>query len=620
MVSFRFIQVSWSNPNPNKNSGKIFIYRSIAPFTVNTLPEPLVIINDPSFNYYDDYSVSEGTQYYYMVAYREFDQSVFTPVQQILYTLPNAEPTNLIVNVVNGEYQLSWEYTRFIDDGFIYYKSDRPFDESNLPEPIATGIIVTNYVDSDTSDLVPSYIRIGIQKDEQIYLSDQVVIGSNYAYQVEANLDANGLYIQWQHTEADTAQYNVYISDEPILESALPAPVTVTNDQFYLKENPDKKTYIRIGTLISGVEYLSTETVFHTVPYDVTVAPDNNMIVVNWKSDHAYVERIDYLVSGTPMDPDNLPDPMPVTLFEAPYFDYENPFNQSMYVRLVFTVWGEQYVSDEVHYIYDRPHSLVSSEEQFSLAVSWEMATSDYDSFNYYVSENILDLDDMPAPSMTGITDLSLIDTETLPFFKKYIRIGVVKDGVEKLSEQFIHRYDEPYSVQAGNFNDQFGVIWAADDRQGVTYNAYISEDPITLSALPEPVATNLTTGIYTDASIDLKTRQYVCVAAVRAGVPYYSDIFEYGYIAPKNVSAVRGTDIQVEWQYDRVIPTGAEHGFNYYCEDAPIDINALPAPKATNIHTLNYTDSTTDPIAEKHILISVRRAGREYFSDPIVI
>lgn len=59
-----------------------------------------------------------------------------------------------------------------------------------------------------------------------------------------------------------------------------------------------------------------------------------------------------------------------------------------------------------------------------------------FHSINYYRSESPLDINNMPSPAATGITELNYTDTEAESGKIYYVRFGSVKADIEKISDQ----------------------------------------------------------------------------------------------------------------------------------------------------------------------------------------
>ena len=94
----------------------------------------------------------------------------------------------------------------------------------------------------------------------------------------------------------------------------------------------------------------------------------------------------------------------------------------------------------------------------FSKDMVFDELISYFEYFNYYCEESPFSAESLPAPKATGITELSHIDPNI--FGRKYVRIGVVRNGIEQVSNELLYGYDRPYAVHSANIQGEFGTRW----------------------------------------------------------------------------------------------------------------------------------------------------------------
>lgn len=608
--------LNWINSNPNKASGKVFIYRSEYAFNADGLPELLATVYDSNASSYEDLTVKEGQTLFYMLAYGELAQRSYSDLVQVAVQFGNNYPIGLTVDLVNGTYHMNWAYARLVGNGFNIYTSSNSFDENSLPEPKYTKVQSFNFVDNNVDQRRANFIRVGIKKGDIEYLSNEIKIDSEYAYNIEIGVENGEIVTRWNHDNSASTTFKIYCEDAPIDPQNLPEPkATLTGALSHTQALGNTRKYVRIAATRNGLDYLSDEKSFIAIPYNLKTVYEDGAMYSTWAVDQGSFEQMNYYCADTPIDVNAPPEPTQRGLADFMHIDNSVDVVGIKHIRIGMVINGQEYFSDEYIYGYPYAYSFSTEVTAGKLVVNWKFDTNRFDTFNYYCEESTIDPQSLPVPKMSGLGVRSTIDPISQPYGVKYMRVGAVRAGIEYLSDEFTYKYEKPHSVFAANISNKLGIDWVSDYSDVDYFNYYCEESPIDPQSLPAPKATGLQGNQYIDNETSLIGLKYMRIGAVRAGNEVLSDEFEYGYTHPYDLTAVGAESIKANWQYDRVI--GA--GFDYYCEDDPINLAALPVPKATGIKALDYEDQVSSLYGVKYMLINMSRGGRNHFADAFI-
>ena len=608
------VKIKWQNPNGD--DGKTFIYRSRQAFTETTLPkDPLAIINNPTVLEYEDYDVKEGDSFYYMLAYGENTKRAFSPIKKIDVVYVGNNPYGLNVVVSGGQYTLSWGYDRLIGAGFSVYNEKRPIN-NGLDTAKVRNIEALTY--TGTLDVRrKNHFKVSIEKSGVEYFSNEVLVLSKYPYDLVPRIADEQLSLHWVYDDTLFDSFNFYRDTTPIDENALPAPTVsgLESTSYVDTVNFSQRHYMRVGAVRDGVEYLSNEVSFLGVPHDLVTKFENDVLVSKWKNEQPNFSYFNYYCVNFPMDVENMPAPKATGFKSSSHTDFFSNVKGRKYVRIGIVVDGVEYLSSEFVYGYPMPYDVTANVDAGQLVLNWQYDFTDFEYFNYYCEDSSFSAESLPVPKATGITELSYIDPNI--FGRKYVRIGVVRNGVERVSNQLIYGYDRPYAVHSANIQGEFGTRWNFDGLEVDHFNYYRESAPFSENNLPVAKATEIAADerLYIDNAASLFGRQYVRIGAVIAGVEVVSDQFTYNNPYPYDLNTTMVNEQLVSnLSYDPNMGVG----LNYYCADSPILADQLPAPTATGITAFPYVDTVTAPQGKKHIRFGVPRAGKVYLSNEV--
>ena len=184
--------------------------------------------------------------------------------------------------------------------------------------------------------------------------------------------------------------------------------------------------------------------------------------------------------SLTPMDALSLPEPHATGLKTMRFMDninLKNVLDRDLYYRVRVIRGTESMLSDELQaYIssFEAPKNLSVVFLDNALVSTWEL-DSPVSKHNYYCSETPIDPDNLPEPKAVLAGDvLTYTDTDITVSKTYYVRVGSVKNGIEKISSQIICHAEKllvflPLVVDATDLGS-LGLNWTSVG--GVTFNA----------------------------------------------------------------------------------------------------------------------------------------------------
>lgn len=608
------VKIMWQNPNTA--DGKTYIYRSREAFTETTLPnEPITVINNPSITQYEDHDVKEGDSFHYMLAYGENTKRVFSPIKKIDVVYASNNPYGLNVVVSGDQYTLSWGYGRLIGAGFSIYNEKRPIN-NGLDTAKVRNIEALTY--TGTLDVRrKNHFKVSIEKSGVEYFSNEVVVLSKYPYDLNPKISAEQMTLNWSYDDTLYESFNYYCDTVPMDAAVMPAPKAEGLESTSHTDSLDftVRQYMRIGAMRDGVEYLSDEISFLGIPHDLVVKHSQGLIVSTWKNEQPNFSYFNYYCVNFPMDVENMPAPKATGFKTLNYSDYLSGVEGKKYVRVGIVVDGIEYISNEAIYGYPIPYDLTISADTGQLVLNWQYDFEDFEYFNYYCEDYSFSAESLPAPKATGITELSHIDPNI--FGRKYVRIGVVRNGIEQVSDELLYGYDRPYAVHSANIQGEFGTRWNFDGLEVDHFNYYRESAPFSENNLPVAKATGIAANVrfLKDSNAGLFGRKYVRIGAVIAGVEVVSDQFIYNNPYPYNLNT---TMIAEQLVSDLDYDPNMGIGLNYYCANSPILEDQLPTPTATGITAFPYVDTVTVPQGKKYIRFGMPRAGKVYLSNEV--
>lgn len=608
------VKIMWQNPNVD--DGKTYIYRSRQAFTETTLPnEPIAVINNPSVTEYEDHDVKEGDSFHYMLAYGENTKQAFSPIKNIDVVYASNNPYGLNVVVADGQYSLSWGYDRLIGAGFNIYNEVRPIN-NGLDTAKVRNIEALTY--TGTLDVRrKNHFKVSIEKSGVEYFSNEVIVLSKYPYGLTPKISAGQMNLSWSYDDTLFDSFNYYCEAAPMDTDAMPAAKASGITDLNHTDDLDfsVRQYMRIGAIRDGVEYLSDEKSFLGIPHDLVTKYERGILVSTWKNEQPNFSYFNYYCVNFPMNVENMPVPKATGFKTLNYSDNLSDVEGKKYVRVGIVVDGIEYISNETVYGYPMPYGVTANVDAGQLVLNWQYDFTDFEYFNYYCEDSSFNAESLPVPKATGITELSYIDPNV--FGRKYVRIGVVRNGVERVSDQLLYGYDRPYAVHSANIQGEFGTRWNFDGLEVDHFNYYRENAPFSANNLPVAKAAEIAAGerLYIDSAASLFGRQYVRIGAVIEGVEVVSDQFTYNNPYPYDLNT---TMVNEQLVSDLSYDPNMGVGLNYYCADSPILADQLPAPTATGITAFPYVDTVTAPQGKKHIRFGMPRAGKVYLSNEV--
>lgn len=144
--------------------------------------------------------------------------------------------------------------------------------------------------------------------------------------------------------------------------------------------------------------------------------------------------------------------------------DLKNVLDRDLYYRVRVKRGNEVMISDEMHaYIstFEAPQNLTAVYEDSAIVLGWDFQS--VDNYKYYCSETEIDPLNLPAPKFILAGDVrTYVDTDVEIGKTYYVRIGSVKNGVEKLSAIV--------SIATSGLSQTLKNLFAANEK-GFAYN-----------------------------------------------------------------------------------------------------------------------------------------------------
>lgn len=615
------VKLQWENPN--SRSSKIFIYKSRKHFTKDTLPEVFHIIDDSNVTEYHDNNVREGETYYYIIAVGEGYNRTYSETITVDILYKNSEPFNLVCTKNQNGLQLSWRYDRIFPEGFNIYVSNSPIDIDFLElKPVAksSNIGFLYSVSGGLNEHQRNYFRVSIIKDRVEYFSNEVIYFGRYPYDIAYELSSNGLMIDWVYEGQDFEQFKLYISDAPIDENNLPQAIESISETSFLVtgiQNFNLRKYVRIAVVVDGVEYLSKESSFYALPFNIDTIFQNNALSVEWDISHELATSYNYYVSSVSFNASNKPQALYSNLVAPLCLDQVSPMLGRKYIRIGAVINGIEYLSEEYIYWYENPYNLNTSliDGKVNITFKHDLPVL-VDTCNIYASDNQINAYYLPEPLYSGV----MINNYQSQFFRKYnkkfFRVGVVIDDKEYLSDEVIFKHSNIFDFSVGLVGGNLLAQWACELEGAETYKIYHDLAPINTASLPVAKVTGISDLHYEFDDLDIHQKRYFRVSTLINGVEVVSDQFEYDYLYPHGLNVqINNQTLQGSWLFNQTFP----QGFKYFCEEQPFTAFTLPSPKEIGIPSKNFTDTGHSIYGRKYMMVGIDRGGKTFASNLFV-
>ena len=146
------------------------------------------------------------------------------------------------------------------------------------------------------------------------------------------------------------------------------------------------------------------------------------------------------------------------------------------------------------------------------LELNWD-ADGLIDEQRYYCSETPIDVNNLPVPKAVLGGDIrSYIDTSIEVGKTYYIRVGSVKNGVEKISEQKVVTTGDQYWSSVScyltfdtDFSDEKGKVWTANGGASISSDAKFGGGALSLSQSGAYIITPTSSDFYLDGDFTIE-------------------------------------------------------------------------------------------------------------------
>lgn len=265
--------------------------------------------------------------------------------------------------------------------------------------------------------------------------------------------------------------YNVYRryskTEKPIpVATGLVAPTYEIPNIDY-----DRDVYLSVGRVVNKLEVYGEEYKYF-IPFEtptIEASYTEGVITVSWGDNPIYVDDLYLYTSSEMISDDALPPP--TVLGKGVTTTTVNKVlavDETVYIRLGSVRNNKIKLSNEVSAsVFEAPYDVVAEFKDDAVNLSWKL-DGFVDEQRYYYSETPIDINNLPEPKAVLAGDARThIDTAVEVGKTYYVRIGSVKNGVEKISSEVSVIADaySAYVISLLHFDDNL-----IDEKEIFTY------------------------------------------------------------------------------------------------------------------------------------------------------
>lgn len=216
-----------------------------------------------------------------------------------------------------------------------------------------------------------------------------------------------------------------------------------------------------------------------------------------------------------------LPAPIATGLKTMRFIDQINlksVLDRDLYYRVRVIRGNQSLLSDELQtYIstFNAPQNLIVAFANNALEMEWDF--ENVTELHYYCSESPIDIENLPSPKAVLAGDVrTYIDTEIEVGKAYYVRVGSVKNGVEKLSSEIeVYAFNSNlFAINSdfeSNLIDKTGKVWTAHG------NANVSNGKLNLGGMGDYLTTPASNDYHFNNSEDVTIRFKVKINSFKA-------------------------------------------------------------------------------------------------------